>query len=138
MPASQSSFQFHKGTIKTTQDLQGVGPVDNFNSIKVRLKQGREYEHSIRPNTFQFHKGTIKTLGCSPPLNKRPSFQFHKGTIKTHFPLMVITVLLHFNSIKVRLKRGQKWGKTHNDSYFNSIKVRLKPLSLRHTPPKTL
>ena len=35
----------------------------------------------------------------------RPVFQFHKGTIKTDICREIKTALLHFNSIKVQLKR---------------------------------
>ena len=76
---------------------------NNFNSIKVQLKQNQKFELRIAVG-FQFHKGTIKTrahrvgVGCradfnsikvqlkrkllAKPLNEL-SFQFHKGTIKT-------------------------------------------------------
>ena len=75
-------FQFHKGTIRTTDELKQV-----YNIVK-----------------FQFHKGTIRTYCCArrrsgiPYFNSikvqlernsqisRPSltrFQFHKGTIRT-------------------------------------------------------
>ena len=33
------TFQFHKGTIKTVAPVVSVAPTENFNSIKVRLKQ---------------------------------------------------------------------------------------------------
>ena len=35
-------FQFHKGTIKTINTTATLYPLKNFNSIKVRLKQGAE------------------------------------------------------------------------------------------------
>ena len=54
-------FQFHKGTIKTERDRLRVIPEEDFNSIKVRLKQ--RADSNFRPvKLFQFHKGTIKTL----------------------------------------------------------------------------
>ena len=37
---ASSSFQFHKGTIRTRGSLQGAGGSGYFNSIKVRLEQG--------------------------------------------------------------------------------------------------
>ena len=76
-------FQFHKGTIRTSDDNLFVGLVNNFNSIKVQLEQGFFYQgneavryfnsikvqleqkagyEDITLNKFQFHKGTIRTL----------------------------------------------------------------------------
>ena len=54
-------FQFHKGTIKTQTSLnKTIEGLNNFNSIKVRLKLEYDVkEHGIL--IFQFHKGTIKT-----------------------------------------------------------------------------
>ena len=54
------SFQFHKGTIKTDRDWYYNEAKNNFNSIKVRLKQVCSI---CQPShlLFQFHKGTIKT-----------------------------------------------------------------------------
>ena len=58
-------------------------------------------------STFQFHKGTIRTLirqslTCSIVL-----FQFHKGTIRTQLSDLQFRLYRDFNSIKVRLERGQ-------------------------------
>ena len=54
----------------------------NFNSIKVRLKQGiNNAAQSFI--AFQFHKGTIKTGDSMPDIKAIGTFQFHKGTIKT-------------------------------------------------------
>ena len=99
-----TSFQFHKGTIKTTRHSE-VNPLQvDFNSIKVQLKQSAFYLKINGFLLFQFHKGTIKTLIqkqnflCFYYFNSikvqlkpriaaahRPprQFQFHKGTIKT-------------------------------------------------------
>ena len=81
----QTLFQFHKGTIKTSDILAVPSPLD----------------------VFQFHKGTIKTpLGIvSFPLIL--IFQFHKGTIKTLVLTEHYLHQSHFNSIKVRLKLKQ-------------------------------
>ena len=57
--------------------------VSDFNSIKVRLKQGGW-----------------------PSLVALPPFQFHKGTIKTRLHICAPLVPSYFNSIKVRLKQN--------------------------------
>ena len=56
--------------------------LQNFNSIKVRLKQLRIHYDDVY-DEFQFHKGTIKTVGNRQILEGVSVFQFHKGTIKT-------------------------------------------------------
>ena len=43
-----NEFQFHKGTIKTTEHQGEKFAKENFNSIKVRLKQ--KYHHQWRLN----------------------------------------------------------------------------------------
>ena len=60
--------------------------IDNFNSIKVRLKQRFE-TFWIFDWLFQFHKGTIKTSDPYLIMYKLLLFQFHKGTIKTGYKL---------------------------------------------------
>ena len=56
------SFQFHKGTIKTSKDITvEIYKTGNFNSIKVRLKRWPLHQPQVVAQ-FQFHKGTIKTL----------------------------------------------------------------------------
>ena len=54
-------FQFHKGTIKTKDE------------VKKRITEC----------SFQFHKGTIKTYDYFNFIELLVLFQFHKGTIKT-------------------------------------------------------
>ena len=57
-----NEFQFHKGTIRTTQAA----------------------EDAIIAKIFQFHKGTIRTIKLFLfYLRERHVFQFHKGTIRT-------------------------------------------------------
>ena len=53
---------------------------------------------------FQFHKGAIRTI--SPPfkISSLSIFQFHKGAIRTNILVCLLTVLMDFNSIKVRLE----------------------------------
>ena len=54
------TFQFHKGTIKTSNATMTVTQIAHFNSIKVRLKPSSAKANDLR-SAFQFHKGTIKT-----------------------------------------------------------------------------
>ena len=80
-PVNPMSFQFHKGTIRTTHEVQKFVAFTYFNSIKVRL------EHLMVVSLmliliFQFHKGTIRTIGL----------------LRNRF------LLINFNSIKVRLE----------------------------------
>ena len=56
-----SSFQLHKGTIKTGRTTSTASGRPNFNSIKVRLKRNVANAASAPQSSFQFHKGTIKT-----------------------------------------------------------------------------
>ena len=76
-------FQFHKGTIKTGQSVL-----------------------TLVFEKFQFHKGTIKTIQARINQMASSAFQFHKGTIKTNSNTLTKLLVLYFNSIKVRLKRG--------------------------------
>ena len=41
-------------------------PIDNFNSIKVRLKH-TDFDNNTTMDLFQFHKGTIKTYEAGLP-----------------------------------------------------------------------
>ena len=96
-------FNSIKVRLKRQELLQRIYAVPHFNSIKVRLKL---LFHTLPPDfkTFQFHKGTIKTWSGTANDDKLLIFQFHKGTIKTVLMLSVLVRVLHFNSIKVRLK----------------------------------
>ena len=58
-------FQFHKGTIKTLEDVNTLWELLDFNSIKVQLKH-LEGRYGMTMKKFQFHKGTIKTYNISP------------------------------------------------------------------------
>ena len=77
-----TSFQFHKGTIRTEEDSIYDMRLANFNSIKVRLEQRTDFVYYAE---------------CE--------FQFHKGTIRTHTSLVIALQFIYFNSIKVRLER---------------------------------
>ena len=72
--------------------------------------------HSIKVRLERFFLAAIALL---------LGFQFHKGAIRTIMDFIYAMLLLHFNSIKVRLERrtSSRWATT--TSYFNSIKVRL-------------
>ena len=63
-------FQFHKGTIKAAAFTLLKFILENFNSIKVQLKQGGlRLKGNVR--LFQFHKGTIKaSLGVDPSVSR--------------------------------------------------------------------
>ena len=57
---------------------------DNFNSIKVRLKQESEQYPIDEHHDFNSIKVRLKHT-CNVTYAKvRGTFQFHKGTIKTH------------------------------------------------------
>ena len=56
------------------------------------------------PPTFQFHKGAIRTWFLRSWRTAPFSFQFQKGAIRTCLLQLVLLLLLHFNSIKVRLE----------------------------------
>ena len=76
-------FQFHKGTIRTFIEQTDINIYDDdFNSIKVRLERPLFGLIGIIIPLFQFHKGTIRTFG----LPDSPIAHYY------------------FNSIKVRLE----------------------------------
>ena len=96
-------FQFHKGTIKTQASLAKMSLDQNFNSIKVRLKQ-RSQILNLLNDKFQFHKGTIKTIAGGVSAGGALLFQFHKGTIKTFrrrsIPILSNSFQFHKGTIK--------------------------------------
>ena len=55
-----AKFQFHKGTIRTTEIEHKLVIFLHFNSIKVRLEL-RLASLILLAELFQFHKGTIRT-----------------------------------------------------------------------------
>ena len=105
MRQSGSTFQFHKGTIKTIRILLLKFLLIYFNSIKVRLKQ-QMVLLILFFHLFQFHKGTIKTSAPIDFIIIATQFQFHKGTIKTRKAFTTQLSISNFNSIKVRLKHS--------------------------------
>ena len=60
-PTADTSFQFHKGAIRTSSPL--------FAILLFRL--------------FQFHKGAIRTRVTEKSIMSAYKFQFHKGAIRT-------------------------------------------------------
>ena len=81
------AFQFHKGTIRTSEGtklMQSINANDtNFNSIKVRLEPWPLTCSPADFQQFQFNKGTIRTLRKVGAILANTRFQFHKGTIRT-------------------------------------------------------
>ena len=57
-----STFQFHKGTIRTGSVLLKFPSSTYFNSIKVQLEPEYSFNKNGRWMKFQFHKGTIRTF----------------------------------------------------------------------------
>ncbi len=96
-------FQFHKGTIRTERCRSDV----------------------LSSYRFQFHKGTIRTTRNYYAHHNENIFQFHKGTIRTQPAKLHSRLLLHFNSIKVRLEPCIGIALLQVMLHFNSIKVRL-------------
>ena len=106
---STSTFQFHKGTIKTY-----------FLTC-----------YSAQPLEFQFHKGTIKTIVILIIiLSNQKNFNSIKVRLKPGICHHVSNFNLYFNSIKVRLKRPTFSSDEFCVLDFNSIKVRLKHSNL--------
>ena len=103
--SSPSTFQFHKGTIKTLEFLILLYLLLlNFNSIKVRLKHSFREFVIVRKLNFNSIKVRLKP-DAAPIAGESKTFQFHKGTIKTKAWLgLCLWAHGYFNSIKVRLK----------------------------------
>ena len=82
------AFQFHKGTIRTTNFCVYNNKQENFNSIKVRLEHSSPQLQHPRSVNFNSIKVRLERSGhhaCIPT----PPFQFHKGTIRTEMSVMV-------------------------------------------------
>ena len=58
---SGETFQFHKGTIRTSDITFKRFLETYFNSIKVRLEHNYGGYGIVVNDEFQFHKGTIRT-----------------------------------------------------------------------------
>ena len=99
-----NSFQFHKGAIRTQFDGVMQSLHQYFNSIKVRLEPVEDHTLYLQLALFQFHKGAIRTLIRRRTYRLPCAFQFHKGAIRTMKLPDSCRELFHFNSIKVRLE----------------------------------
>ena len=126
-----STFQFHKGTIRTVVNVNSSPDVMYFNSIKVRLEPIPK-RLAYASLLFQFHKGTIRTFAGAKALVKGFStFQFHKGTIRTPastwHKIRLFAFQFHKGTIRTILTNLLR----RNISYFNSIKVRLELPAVR-------
>ena len=77
-----SEFQFHKGTIKTSAFLSTTFQFFYFNSIKVRLKLEKQFNNDKWVWDFNSIKVRLKHSIVSK-YRAYTLFQFHKGTIKT-------------------------------------------------------
>ena len=74
-----------------------------FNSIKVRL----EHLKGLDTNKYRIYFNSIKVRlerTLCRQFNQFIVFQFHKGAIRTAVLAAVLTAVLDFNSIKVRLE----------------------------------
>ena len=98
-------FQFHKGTIETLEAEMEKAILNSFQFHKGTIETSHRLVHRLYVRLFQFHKGTIETGIHLYPYQKDQGFQFHKGTIETFSTRFILVVLLHFNSIKVRLRQ---------------------------------
>ena len=54
-------FQFHKGTIRTTEGCLPSPLFSPFQFHKGTIRTSSSVEASLEPSLFQFHKGTIRT-----------------------------------------------------------------------------
>src|SRR2546421_7776886 len=83
--AQVNAFQFHSGSIKTTNDLNTNDlEATSFNSTLVRLRRGWRTKRASRSRpSFQFHSGSIKTARRRGDVLEYLVFQFHSGSIKT-------------------------------------------------------
>ena len=122
-------FQFHKGTIRTRLRLWMMATILYFNSIKVRLELEFKSKCGFKKRNFNSIKVRLERM-ASGAIGAPPGFQFHKGTIRTVLLLPIHSVLLYFNSIKVRLELKKDIATLTKEWHFNSIKVRLERKSL--------
>ena len=77
-------FQFHKGAIRTLKEAVRLAPCLNFNSIKVRLEHTTLRIRRTVTANFNSIKVRLEPLPdrCSHNAN---IFQFHKGAIRTNY-----------------------------------------------------
>ena len=79
---SQMSFQFHKGTIRTSWLEREDEILDYFNSIKVQLELIEYGKVAAHVNYFNSIKVQLERRSSALLLSST-EFQFHKGTIRT-------------------------------------------------------
>ena len=78
----KSSFQFHKGAIRTTSTYAKQSKQHNFNSIKVRLERLAKVANVIEELHFNSIKVRLER-NSKMAVSSRKIFQFHKGAIRT-------------------------------------------------------
>ena len=81
-------------------ELDGV----NFNSIKVRLEHGVMEVIDFKYGNFNSIKVRLELYRQVRRCSSR-QFQFHKGAIRTYCIVVLVDIIIYFNSIKVRLER---------------------------------
>ena len=101
---TDKKFQFHKGTIRTRRHNECRNYRPYFNSIKVRLERGGCQDHYFANVYFNSIKVRLELAEDYKLSSLLAAFQFHKGTIRTTENEEDEVRELHFNSIKVRLE----------------------------------
>ena len=101
-----SSFQFHKGAIRTWVHPIHTGVHPHFNSIKVRLERNNSEDNSGNNSDFNSIKVRLEQ-GGEERRGRGRGFQFHKGAIRTRKSVIFRRCNNDFNSIKVRLEHFQ-------------------------------
>ena len=97
-----ATFQFHNGTINTTQKERKHLSIAGFNSTTVQLILCRDRWRIPQP-MFQFHNGTINTSSVIVSVTNNALFQFHNGTINTSNKHKKTVSVFSFNSTTVQL-----------------------------------
>ena len=78
--------------------------VDNFNSMIVRLKEGRYLALSNPSLLFQFYDSPIKSVREHLHRPRGEEFQFYDSPIKSESDGLIAKTNINFNSMIVRLK----------------------------------
>ena len=121
-----TTFQFHKGTIKARFIQGSFALLTHFNSIKVQLKQ--IWKSSVRIYTrFQFHKGTIKALRLRYDEARKIDFNSIKVQLK---PLVFGYIISLFSTGFANAKLRNLIKKMSMGNYIFSCVLR-QPLFLR-------
>ena len=101
---SSTKFQFHKGTIRTSDEPTEVFPVKLFQFHKGTIRTYGQYRHGHNQVDFNSIKVRLERLLDLTLISFLTVFQFHKGTIRTVIQVAVSIQISNFNSIKVRLE----------------------------------